>query len=118
MLEYEQEKFPQSLMQGPKMAINLRPLSSDHWNIISDLVLPLTVDKYKQRREAKRVEQDPEGEPAGAEGSPKEAPAPGKAPQVVAGHSKAASPTETTHQEKRALETTLGILEHIHALCL
>ena len=53
MLEYEQEKFPQSLMQGPKMAINLGLPSSDHWNIISDLVLPLTVDKYKQRHEAK-----------------------------------------------------------------
>ena len=118
MLEYEQEKFPQSLMQGPKMAINLRPPSSDHWNIVSDLVLPLTVDKYKQWREAKRVEQNPEGESAGAEVSPKEAPAPGKAPQVVAGGSKAASPTETTHQGERALETTLGILEHIHALRL
>ena len=46
MLEYEQEKFPQSLMHGPKMVINLRPPSSDHWNIVSDLVLPLTVDKY------------------------------------------------------------------------
>ena len=33
MLEYEPEKFPQGLMQGPKMAINLRPPSSDHWNI-------------------------------------------------------------------------------------
>ena len=30
MLEYEQEKFPQSLMQGPKMVIKLRPPSSDH----------------------------------------------------------------------------------------
>ena len=89
MLEYEQEKFPQSLMQGPKMAINLRPPSSDHWSIISDLVLPLTVDKYRQRCEAKSMEQDPEGESVGAEGSPKEAPAPGKAPQVVAGGSKA-----------------------------
>ena len=118
MLEYEQEKFPQSLMQGPKMMINLGPPSSDHWNIISDLVLPLTVDKYKQWHEAKRAEQDPEGESAGAEGSPKEAPAPGKAPQVVAGGSKAASPTETAHQGERALETTLGILKHIHALCL
>ena len=118
MLEYEQEKFPQSLMQGPKMAINLRPPSNDHWNIISDLVLPLTVDKYKQQREAKLAEQDPEGESVGAEGSPKEAPAPGKAPQVVAGGSKAASPTETTHQGERALETALGILEHIHALRL
>ena len=66
MLEYEQEKFPQSLVQGPKMAINLRPPSSNHWNIVSDLILPLTVDKYKQRREAKWVEQDPEAESAEA----------------------------------------------------
>ena len=58
MLEYKQEKFPQSLVQGPKMEINLRPPSSNHWNIVSDLVLPLTVDKYKQRREAKQAEQD------------------------------------------------------------
>ena len=118
MLEYEQEKFPQSLMQGPKMAINLRPPSSNHWNIVSDLILPLTVDKYKQRHEAKHAEQDLEGESVRAEVSPKEAPAPGKAPQVVAGGSKAVSPTETTHQGERALETALGILKHIHALHL
>ena len=118
MLEYKQEKFPQSLMQGPKMVINLGPPSSNHWNIISGLILPLTVDKYKQQCEAKRVEQDAEGEFAGAEGSPKEAPAPGKAPQVVAHGSKAASPTETTHQGERALETALGILKHIHTLHL
>ena len=118
MLEYEQEKFPQSLMQGSKMVINLRPPSSNHWNIASDLVLPLTVDKCKQWHEAKQAEQDPEEESAGAEGSPKEAPAPGKAPQVVAGGSKAVSPTETTHQGERVLETALGILEHIHTLHL
>ena len=118
MLEYKQEKFPQSLVQGPKMAINLGPPSSNHWNILSDLVLPLTIDKYKQWHEAKRVEQDLEGESAGAEGSPTEAPAPRKAPQVVAGGSKTASPTETAHQGERALETTLGILKHIHALHL
>ena len=118
MLEYEQKKFLQSLVQGPKMAINLGPPSSDHWNIISDLILPLTVDKYKQRRAAKQVEQNPEAESAGAVGSPKEAPAPGKAPQVVAGGSKTASPIETTHQGERALETALGILEHIHTLRL
>ena len=118
MLEYEQEKFPQSLLQGSKMAINLGPPSSYHWNIDMDLILPLTIDKYKQWREAKRAEQDPEGESAGAEGSPKEAPAPGKAPQVVVGGSKAASPTETTHQGERALDTMLGILECIHTLCL
>ena len=62
MLEYEPEKFPQGLMQVPKMAINLRPPSSNHWNIASDLVLPLTVDTFRQRREAKRAEQDLEGE--------------------------------------------------------
>ena len=118
MLEYEPEKFPQSLLQGPKMAINLGPPSSYHWNIDTDLILPLTIDKYKQRREAKRVEQDPEGESVGAEGSPKEAPAPGKAPQVVAAGSKAASPTEATHQGEKALETALSILKCIHALCL
>ena len=118
MLEYEQEKFPQSLLQGPKMAINLGPPSSNHWNIDLDLILPLTMDKYKQRREAKRVEQDPEGESAGAEGSPKEAPAPGKAPQVVVGASKVASPTEATHQGEKALETVLSILKCIHALRL
>ena len=34
MLEYEPEKIPQELMQGQKMAVNLRPPSSDHWMMI------------------------------------------------------------------------------------
>ena len=118
MLEYKPEKFPQSLLQGPKMAINLGPPSSNHWNLDSDLVLPLAIDTFKRRCEAKQAEQDPEAKSAGAEGSPKEAPAPGKAPQVVVGGSKAASPAETTHQGERALETALGILKCIHALRL
>ena len=118
MLEYEPEKFPQGLMQGPKMVINLRPPSSDHWNIASNLVLPLTVDAIRRWREAKCTEQDLEEESEGAEVSPKEAPAPGKAPQVVVGGSRAAFPTETTHQGERALKTAREILEHIHAICL
>ena len=118
MLEYEPEIFPQGLMQGPKMAINLRPPSSNHWNIILDLILPLAVDIFRQWREAKRVEQDLEGESEGAEVSPKEAPAPRKAPQVVAGGSRAALPTKTTHQGERALETAREILEHIHTIRL
>ena len=118
MLEYKQEKFPQSLLQGPKMSINLRPPSSEHWNIDSDLILTLTMDTYQQRHEAKRLEQDPEGESAGAEASPKEMPVPEKAPEVVAGSSKDASPTETTHQGERDLETALGIVERIHAIHL
>ena len=69
MLEYEPEKFPQGLMQGPKMVINLRPPSNDHWNITSDLVFPLTVDTFRQRHEAKCAKQDPEGESVGAEGT-------------------------------------------------
>ena len=41
MLEYEEEKFPQSLLQGSKMVINLGAPSSYHWNIDTDLILPL-----------------------------------------------------------------------------
>ena len=118
MLEYEPEKFPQGLMQDPKMAINLRPPSSDHWNIASDLVLPLAVDRFRWQHKAKRVAQGLEGESEGAKVSPKEAPAPGESPQVVAGSSRAALPTETTHQGERALETAHEILEHIHAIRL
>ena len=65
-----------------------------------------------------RVEQNLEAESVGAVGSSKDAPAPRKAPQVVTGGSKTASPIETTHQGERALETALGILKHIHALRL
>ena len=118
MLEYEPEKFPQSLLQGPKMSMNLQPPSCVHWNIESDLILTLTMDTYQRRLEAKRAEQDPEREFAGAEASPREMPVPEKAPQVVASGSKAASPTETTCQGERNLETALGIVERIHALRL
>ena len=118
MLEYEPEKFPQSMQQGPKMLISLRPPSREHWNIESDLMLTLTMETYKQRHETKRAEQDPEWESVGAEASPKETPVPEKAPQAVASGSKAASPTETAHQGERDLETALGIIECIHALRL
>ena len=118
LLEYEPEKFPQSLLQGPKMLINLRPPSREHWNIESNLILTLTIDMYHRWREAKRVEQDPERESAGAEASPKETPVLEKAPQVLASGSKAVSPTQTTHQGERDLETALSIIERIHALCL
>ena len=56
MLEYQPEKFPQGLMQGSKMAINLGPPSGDHWNIASDLILPLTVYMFRRRCEAKHAE--------------------------------------------------------------
>ena len=98
MLEYEPEKFPQGLMQGPKMVINLRPPSGNHWNITTDLVLPLAIDTFRRWHEAKCTARGLEGESEGAKVSPKEAPAPGESPQVVAGSSRAALPTETTYQ--------------------
>ena len=76
------------------------------------------MEMYKHRREAKRVEQDLEQESTGAEASPKGTPVTEKAPLAAAGDSKAASPTETTHQEEKDLEAALGAIEHIHALCL
>ena len=48
LLEYESEKFPQGLRQGQKRALNLKPHSTDHWNITSDLVLPLALDECRQ----------------------------------------------------------------------
>ena len=118
MLEYEPEKFPQGLMQGPKMAINLKPSSGDNWNIALDLILPLAVDTFRWWREAKQMAQGLGGESGGAKLSPMEAPAPGESPQVVAGSSGAAPPTETTNQGEEALETARKILERIHAIRL
>ena len=89
-----------------------------HWNIESNLILTLTMDTYQRQLDAKRADQDPDQESAGAEASPKEKPVPEKAPQVEVGGSKAASPTETTCQGERDLETALGIVERIHALHL
>ena len=118
MLEYEPEKFPQSRQQGPKMVIPLRPHSSEHWNIESNLILTITMDTYQRWLAAKRAGQDPERESVGAESSPREMPVPEGAPLAIASSSKAASPTETTHQGEKDLETTLGAVECIHALRL
>ena len=116
MLEYEPEKFPQGLMQGPKMVINLRPLSNDHLNITSDLVLPLAMDSFRQQREAKRTAQGLEGESEGAKVSPMEASAPGKSPCVEVGDSDEAPPKRIALLKEQVLETTQEILVHVHAL--
>ena len=65
MLEYEPEKFPQSMQQGTKIVVSLRPPSKEHWNIDSDLILTLTMDTYQRWLEAKRAGQDPERGSAG-----------------------------------------------------
>ena len=48
LLEYESEKFRQGLRQGQKRVLSLKPPSIDHWNIASDLVLPLALDECRQ----------------------------------------------------------------------
>ena len=118
MLEYELEKFPHSMRQGRKIAISLRPPSSLHWNIETDLILTITMDTNRRQLEAKRAAPDPERESAGAEESPREMPVPKGAPPAIAGSSKAASPTETTHQGEKDLEAAWGAVEHFHALRL
>ena len=118
MLEYEPKKFPQSMWQGSKIAISLRPPSSLHWNIESDLILTIMMDTNRRQLEAKRAVPDPEWESAGTEESPRETPVPEEAPQAIAGSSKAASPSETTCQGEKDLEIALGAVECIHALHL
>ena len=118
MLEYEPERFPQDLTQGQKMAVNLRKPSSDHWNIVSDLVLPLTIDTFRQRCEAKWVVLHQEERTEGAEASPMEAPAPGKSLQVEAEGSGEALPGGIALPRQCVIETMQEILACIHALCL
>ena len=118
MLEYELEKFPQSMQQGPKVGIPLRPPSSRHWNIESNLIFTIVMDTHQRQREAKRAGQDEEQESAGAEESPREMPAPEGASMATAGSSQAVSLTETTHQEEKDLEIALGAVGRIHALRL
>ena len=95
LLEYESEKFPQSLRQGQKIVLSLKPPSKYHWNIASDLVLPLTLDASRQQREAKRAAQGLEGRSEGAKVSPTEAPTPGESPQIKAGGSGKTLPIKT-----------------------
>ena len=100
MLDHEPEKFPLSMWQGPKVAIPLRPPSSRHWNIDSDLTFSLAVDTHCWWHEAKKTGQDLQREFAGAEESPRQTPAPKRASPDMAGSSQAASPMETARQEE------------------
>ena len=118
MLEYEPERIPQELTQGQKMAVNLRPPSNDHWNIVSDLVLPLIQGTLRQRREAKQAALQQEERSEGAEASPTGVSAPGKSLQVEAEGSGEASPGGSVLPRQRVIETMQEILAHIHALRL
>ena len=52
LINYKLEKFPQDLMQGQKIAIDLKPPAKDHWNIASDLILSWMLEDSRQQREA------------------------------------------------------------------
>ena len=118
VLEHEPEKLPPSMQQGPKVAIPLRPPSSRHWNIDSDLIFTIAVDTHRWQYEAKKTGQDPQQEFAGAEGSPRQAPAPKGVSPTIAGSSQAVSPTETARQEESDLEIAQGAVRRLYAVCL
>ena len=118
LIEYESEKFPQGLRQGQKIAIHLEPSAKDHWNITSDLVLPLVLEDSRQRCEAKWAAQAQEEKSKGVKVSQIEAPTPGESPQLEVGGSGKALPTKTVPDREGVLETTQEILACIHALYL
>ena len=118
VLEHEPEKFPPSMWQGPKVVVPLRPPSSRHWNIDCDLIFSIAVDTHRQWYEAKKTGQDLEWESVGAEGSPRETPAPKGASLATAGSSQAASSVVTACQEEQDLEVVLCAVRRIHAIRL
>ena len=118
LIEYESQKFPQDLRQGQKIAIRLEPSAKDHWNIASDLFLPLVLEDYRQRCKAKQVAQAQEEKSKGTKVSQAEAPTPGESPQLEVGGSGKTLPTKTAPDREQVLETTLEILACIHALHL
>ena len=118
LLEYESEKFPQGLRQGQKIALNLKPPANDHWNIASDLILPLTLEASRQWCEAEWVPQGLEGRSEGVKVSLTEAPTPEESPQIEVGYSGKAPPIKTAPHRKWVLETMREIPAHVHALHL
>ena len=118
MLEHAPEKFPASMRQGSKVVIPLRPPSSRHWNIDSDLTFTIAVDTHRRWYEAKKTGQEPQQGFAGAEESPRQASAPEGVSLAIAGSSQAASPTETAHQEERDSEIARCAVRCLHAVRL
>ena len=118
ILEYEPERIPQELTQGQKMAVNLRPPSNNHWNIVSDLILPLIQGPLRQRHEAKQAALHEEERSEGAEASPTEVSAPGKSLQVEAEGSGEAPPGRSVLPRQPVIETTQEILARVHTLRL
>ena len=78
LLKYVPEVIPTELFQSPKLAITLKPLSKDHWNTASDLVLTTAQDQLREQREAKQAALHLEEESEIVEVPPTDESAPGK----------------------------------------
>ena len=109
LLEYTPEDIPPDLFQSPKIVITLTPPSEDHWNVASDLILPMTQYRFQEWREAKQASLHPGEAPEAAEVPPADEFSPQEAPPAKPEANKGASSLQWV------LETTQGILEHIHA---
>ena len=103
------EDIREDLFQSPKMAITLKPPSKDHWNVVSDLVLPTAQNQFREWRESKRAASHTEETPEPVEVLPAGKSAPrGVVPTKLEADKGAPS-------LQWVLETTQGILERIHA---
>ena len=100
------------LFQSPKIAITLKPPSKDHWNAVLDLVLPTAQDQFQEWRETKWATLHLEEAPEAAEVPPADESAPREVLTAKSEADKGASSLQWV------LETTQGILEHIHASLL
>ena len=112
LLEYVPEAIPTELFQSPKLAITLKPLSKDHLNTASDLILTMAQDQFQEWREAKQVVLRLKEESEIVEVPPTDESAPGKSLSRKAEDNKEAS------YPQRVIEITQGILECIHAIRL
>ena len=112
LLEYFPEIIPLELFESLKLVITLKPLSKDHWNTASDLILPVVQDQLRERHEAKRATLHLEEGLEGVEVSPTEESAPSEClPRKTEDNGEALS-------RQRVIDTTQGILEHVHAIRL
>ena len=118
LIEYESEKFPQGLMQGPKIAIDLKPPAEDHWNIALDPILHWMLEDSWQQHMAKRAAQSQEVRSKGAMVSQTGAPTPEEPPELEVGGSGKALLTKTAPNREQVLEITREILGHIHTFHL
>ena len=118
LINSESERFPQGLMQGLKIAIDLKPPAKDHWNITLDLILPWMLEDSWQRCTAKRAAQSQEMRSKGTMASQTEAPTPEEPHKLEVRGSGKVLPTKMAPDRERVLETTHKILERIHALHL